>query len=283
MTGPVTEITEADFEREVIEESKRQLVLVDFWAPWCGPCRALGPMLERIAPDYAGRMKFVKINSDEAPRLSQALNIRSIPDVYVFRDGRPVNHFLGAQPESQIRAFIDRLLPTPAQLELARAAELRAAGDPAGAEAALRKSIELAPREDLARIELAELLIAERQFEEAEALLSAVAPDRSLETRVETLRATIGFSRASEDDESLLLAKVAASPEDFDTRERLAQLYAGAKRYREAMDQLLEILQRQRDWKDGEARRQMLSIFNLATDDPALVSDYRRRLSRTLN
>jgi len=283
MTEAVTAVTEADFEREVIEDSRRLPVVVDFWAPWCGPCRALGPMLERIAADYAGRVKFVKVNSDEAPRLSQALNIRSIPDVYAFQEGRPVDHFLGAQPESQIRAFIERLLPTPARVELLRAAELRAAGDAAGAEAALRKSIELAPREDLARIELAELLIAEKRYEETEALLAAVAPDRSLETRVETLRSMIGFSRASGDDEALLLARASADPDDLETRERLARLYAGSKRYREAMDQLLEILQRRRDWKDGEARREMLSIFNLAADDPELVSDYRRRLSRTLN
>jgi putative thioredoxin len=283
MTEAVTTVTEADFEREVIEDSRRLPVVVDFWAPWCGPCRALGPMLERIAADYAGRVKFVKVNSDEAPRLSQALNIRSIPDVYAFQEGRPVDHFLGAQPESQIRAFIERLLPTPARVELLRAAELRAAGDAAGAEAALRKSIELAPREDLARIELAELLIAEKRYEEAEALLAAVAPDRSLETRVETLRSMIGFSRASGDDEALLLARASAEPDDLETRERLARLYAGSKRYREAMDQLLEILQRRRDWKDGEARREMLSIFHLAADDPELVSDYRRRLSRTLN
>ena len=283
MTANVVDATEANFESEVIEASRSVLVLVDFWAPWCGPCKALGPILEKLAVEYAGRFKLVKVNSDVSQSLAQGFGIRSIPDVYAFRDGKAVSHFLGAQPESQIRAFIDKLLPSQADLERTRAADLRAQGDPSGAEAALRKAIELAPREDRARIELAELLLAEKRGDEAVVVLDEVRPDRELDVRVAALKGAAGFARASGGDESALLSRIAAGPSDLDARDTLAQLYAGSGRFREAMDQLLEILQRERSWKDGEARKQMLNIFNLAASDTELIGEYRRKLSRTLN
>ncbi len=283
MAANVIDANETNFESEVIEASRSMLVLVDFWAPWCGPCRALGPMLEKLALEYAGRFKLVKVNSDESRGLAQGFGIRSIPDVYAFKEGKAVSHFLGAQPESQIRAFIDRLLPSPADLERTRAADLRTQGDPAGAEAALRKAIELAPKDDRARVELAELLLAEKRGDAAVLLLEDVRPDRELDVRVAALKAAAAFARAAGGDEDALLARIAVAPADIETRDTLAQLYAGSGRFRQAMDQLLEILRRERNWKDGEARKQILNIFNLAAADAELVGEYRRKLSRTLN
>ena len=281
MAAHVIDVSSATFEREVLEASKEAPVVVDFWAPWCGPCRSLGPVLEKLAAAYAGRFKLAKINSDENQDLAAAFGVRSIPTVIGFRDGRPVSQFLGAVPESQARAFIDQLLPSPSQIEQARAARLRAAGDPAAAAEALRKALDLDAANDAARLDLAEILIELGRPAEAEPLLDAVRPDVDLEARVAALRAAAAFARSGA-DESGLRQKLAADPADHDARLALAGAYAGKKRYREALDELLEIVRRQRDWKDGAARKQALNIFNLAGDQPELVSEYRRKLASAL-
>jgi putative thioredoxin len=237
--------TAVNFPREVLEASKTALVLVDFWAPWCGPCRALGPILEKLAAEHAPRVRLVKVNSDENGELPAEFGVRSIPSVIAFRDGRPVSQFVGALPEGQVRAFIDRLLPPP------------------GLEAA------------------AEALEAGR-LDEAGRLLDDVRPDVDWDEAVATLRQRIAFARAGGDARELA-ARVAAHPEDCEARLTLAGVHAAARRYREALEQLLEIVRRNKDWRDGEARRQMLAIFNLAADQPDLVSDYRRKLASALH
>jgi putative thioredoxin len=281
MPAQVIDVSSATFERDVLEASKQVPVVVDFWAPWCGPCRALGPVLEKLAAAYGGRFKLAKINSDENQDLAAAFGVRSIPTVIGFRDGRPVSQFLGAVPESQARAFIDKLLPTPSQLEQARAAQLRTAGNAAGAADALCKALELDASNDAARLDLAELLIELGRAAEASTLLDAVRPDVDLDARVAALRAAVAFAQSGA-DEAGLRKKLAANPADFDTRLALAGAYAGKKRYREALDELLEIVRRQRDWNDGAARKQVLNIFNLAGDQPELVSEYRRKLASAL-
>jgi putative thioredoxin len=275
------DVSAADFEREVIEASKGIPVVVDFWAPWCAPCRALTPILDKLEKEYAGRFKLAKVNSDENQELAAAFGVRSIPDVMAFKDGKAVSHFLGAQPERQVRAFIESLLPSPSELERARARELRAGGDAANAVAALRKAVHLDAKNDLARLDLAELLIQLKQLQEAESALAMVRPDASLDTRTEALRKALAFARSggSEDD---LEARIAANPGDLEARLALAGAYANRRAWREAMDQLLEILRRDRGWRDGEARKQMLAIFNLAAGEAELVSEYRRKLSTAL-
>jgi len=238
------DIATADFEPEVIEASRNQLVLVDFWAPWCGPCRALTPILEKVAGGYAGRVKLVKVNSDENPDLSNAFGIRSIPNVIAFRDGKAVSQFMGALPEGQVRAFIDKLLPPP-------------------------------------QLALAERAIDEKRLDEAERLLGEVKPNIDWDAQVETLRQALAFARAG-GGEKELGARVAANPADLDARLALAGALAARRDYRGALEELLEIIRRDREWKDGEARKQMLAIFNLAGDSPDLVSEYRRELSRAI-
>ncbi len=284
MSAHTVDVTSATFQQEVIEASKAVPVVVDFWAPWCGPCRVLKPILEKLAAEYGGKFKLAKVNSDENQDLAAAYGIRSIPDVMAFRDGEAVSHFLGAVPESEVRAFIDRLIPTPSQLEQARARELRDAGDAAGAVAALRKAIELDPKNDPARLDLAEILIDRKALDDVGAILDAVRPDIDHAPRVASLRAALSFARSagSGTGDAELKARLAANPADHETRLTLAGLYAGAKRYREALDELLEIVRADKAWKDGEARKQILAIFNLAGDQPDLVSEYRRKLSSAL-
>ena len=242
------DITTATFEAEVLEASAQVPVLVDFWAPWCAPCRALGPILEKLEREYAGRFKLVKIDSDAQPELAQAFGVRSIPDVMAFRNGKPVAHFLGALPESQVRAFIEKLMPSPFEEKIAQAEKLIAQGKP----------------------------------DEAEQLLAGVPENIDWDARVGVLRAAIGYARSG-GNPGELKARIAANPDDHEARFALAQLHAGARLYREAMGELLEIVRRDKSWREGEARKQLLNIFNLAESEPELVSEYRRQLAAALH
>jgi len=248
MPAHAVDVTTPEFESEVLQASKALPVVVDFWAPWCAPCRALTPILEKLAAEYDGRFKLVKVNSDENQELAAAIGVRSIPDVMAFRDGKPAAHFLGALPESQVRAFIDKLL-----------------------EAA----------DNDARLAQAQQLIDLGRADEAEAQLDALRFDVDLEPRVEALRAAIAFARSGA-DEGKLREKLAADPADLGARFALAGAHAAAKRYREALDELLEIVARDKGWNDGAARKQILNIFSLAEGEPELVADYRRKLARAL-
>jgi putative thioredoxin len=244
------DVTEGTFEREVIEASKSLPVVVDFWAPWCGPCRSLTPIIEKVAGQLAGRVKLVKVNIDENPAPAQAYGVRSIPNVIAFKDGAPAAQFVGALPEGQVRAFFEKLLPTPSEQALARA----------------------------------QAHFAASRIDEAERELAAVKPDPDWDARVEALRQGIAFARAGKDGpgEDALRAKLAANPADHEARLALAGLYASKRRYPEALDELLEIVRRAKDWRDGEARKQLLAIFNLAADQAELVSEYRRKLASAI-
>ena len=244
------DVTTATFQTEVLEASKSLPVVVDFWAPWCAPCRALTPILEKVARDYEGRVKVVKVNSDENQELSQSFAIRSIPNVIAFKDGRPAAQFMGAIPEGEVRAFFDKLLPSASELALAKA----------------------------------ETHFGEGKLDEAEVELEKVKPDPDWDARLEAVRQGIAYARAGKTGpgEAELKAKLAADPADHDTRAALAALYAGKKHYREAMDELLEIVRRAKDWKEGEARRQLLALFSLA-GEPELVGEYRRKLASALH
>jgi putative thioredoxin len=277
----VLDVTAGNFEKEVLDASREVPVIVDFWAPWCAPCRTLGPMLEKLAVEYGGRFRLVKVDTEANPEIGQAFNIRSIPDVRAFRGGQQVDQFMGALPEGQLRAFIDRVVPAPAELERLRGNELLIGGDLPGALAALRKAVELAPASELSRVDLADALIAAGQHEEAAPHLEQIPPNLQLDARVAALKQAIGFARGG-GNEADLVRKVAANPSDLEARLALAGALASRKAWREAMDQLLEIVRRDKGWRDGEARKQMVAVFNLA-GDAALVSEYRRKLAGLLH
>ncbi len=282
----------SSFEREVIEPSHQAPVLVDFWAPWCGPCRALGPVLERLEHGYDGRFKLVKINSDENPELSQRFMVRSIPYVLAFVDGVPVDGFVGAQPEGQVRQFLDRLLPGPGETERRKALGLLEQGDLEGAATALRSALTIEPQNDAAKLDLADVLLnrspaspGEPQLAEAQRVLSAASAAAQAEARWRALDVRLASLRsaASLPDLHSLRDRVAANPADLAARMQLAQRHIAERDLQSALDQLLEIIGRDRK-ADGEAaRRAFLSVLDLAADQPKFVADYRRRLSLLLN
>jgi len=235
------DVTDATFQADVLDKSSTVPVVVDLWAPWCGPCRTLGPILEKAVDATEGRVVLAKVNVDENPQISAQFQVQSIPAVYALRDGRIVDGFLGAVPERDVERFVQTLLPTEAQTTLA---SLIAAGD----EQSLRQAIELDPGNEEAVIALAELLVAQQQFDEALALLERIP--ESERTRPIAAAARLGEPQAGE-----------APSDDYD-------------------DKLAALLPLVRS--DDEARQQYVDILELmGTDDPRTV-DYRKKLSREL-
>lgn len=283
--------TGESFQRDVIDASRERPVLADFWAPWCAPCRALGPMLERLEQDLGGRFRLVKINSDESQELAAQFGVKSIPTVVAFVDGRPVDAFVGVLPESQLRAFIDRVAPNPSEIARRKAGALIEAGDRDGALSALRASLALDPANDEARLDLAGLLLetepgaAAGPVAEARELLAKLGPAgrqsaraRTLHTRLDSIEHAGRLPPAAE-----LKQRVDAQPDDLQARADFARRLIAQRAFEPALDQLLEIVVRDRSFGDDFARKAMLAVFEMLGDQPALVSAYRRRLAAALN
>jgi putative thioredoxin len=270
----------ADFPQHVLEESKRRPVVVDFWAPWCGPCKSLKPILEKLAAEYGGKFLLAKINSDENQELAARYGVRGIPSVRAFVNGEQVDEFSGALPESEVRAFLDRLIPSPADELRQQAAAAHMAGDMTGALKLLAEASKLDPAHIGVRLDAAEIMLDLNETDEASRLLGSVPDDA--DPRVPQLKARLQFAGAAGEDEAALNARVATNENDLDARLKLANLLVAAGQYEAGMDQLLEIVRRDRGFGDDIGRKTLLSVFALLGGGE-VVSRYRRLLASALN
>ncbi len=282
----VVDVGDADFEQAVLDRSVEVPVVVDFWAPWCGPCRTLGPVLERLAAEHAGAFVLAKVNVDEAQQVAGAFQVRSIPAVKAFRDGRVVSEFVGAQPESAVRRFLDGLLPTEADRLVAEAADLASRGHENAAEERLRTALALEGRNEGALVSLAQLLSGRGETAEAAQLLERVLPGGPFAQRAERLAASLRTRAAApapaDTDLDALRARVAAAPDDLAARLELGRALSAAGRYDDALSELLMVVRRDPKFEDEAARKAMLDIFSvLGAEDPR-VGSYRAQLARAL-
>ena len=282
MSTHALDISAANFQREVIDASRAVPVLVDFWAPWCGPCRVLKPVLEKLADQYQGRFRLAKVNSDDNPQLSAQYGVRSIPNVKAFVDGELVDEFLGAQSESAVRAFIDGLMPSPGEILRRQAAARSAAGDAAGALGLLEQAAE-AGHDDAVYADMIEILLAQGHVAQATTIADKLGPLAGDDPGVRALLARLRFADDGKQDASALRARIEAEPANLEARLRLAGLDVAGKRYESALEQLIEIIRRDRKWNDEAGRKTMLAVFDLLGAQHELTGRYRRKLASLLN
>ncbi len=280
MSEHALDVGQADFDQNVIEASRQRPVVVDFWAPWCGPCKVLKPLLEKLAAEYEGKFLLAKINSDDNQALAVRYGVRGIPSVKAFIDGDVVDEFSGALPEGEVRAFLDRLIPSPAQALHGEAAAARSAGDLPGALRLLAEASKLDPAHVGVRLDAAGIMLDLGETAEAERLIASVADDA--DPRVAQLKARLRFLSAAGEDEAALRARVAADGNDLDARLKLARLLVAVGQHEAGMAELLEIVRRDRSFDDDVGRKTLLSVFELLGGGE-LVSRYRRMLASALN
>ncbi len=294
-------VTVENFDVEVIEASAQTPVLVDFWAPWCGPCKVIGPLLEKVEAEYGGRFKLVKIDSDQQQELSQAFGVRSIPTCVLLVNGKPVDGFTGALPEGQIKAFLDKHVPPAdvleAEVTAVKVTDAPAADDPDAVREALHQAVLKAPDNDDVRFDYIKLLLLEGNTDGAKVAFAPVIAKTSLVRKFDSLQRWMNAIDFAADRAGLaggpnsFDAKIALNKRDFDARFGKAQTSMAAQDWTGAMDELLEILMRDKTWSDELARKTFIAILDIIEPPKVKVADgqippadptvatYRRRLS----
>jgi putative thioredoxin len=277
----VIDVGDDTFERDVVELSHDVPVVVDCWAPWCAPCRALGPVLERLADEYGGAFVLAKVNVDDAPMVSQALRVQGIPAVKGFRGGVMVAEFVGAQPESAVRRFLETLLPSEAD-KLASEGAALGVNDAAAAKAKFERALALDARQPEALLGLARLHAAAGREADAMPLLQRIPLGAAVERDAERFAAELRTRADATGDEEALRGRVAAGPDDLEARLQLGRVLAATGRHEEALETLLEIVRRDPGFQDGAARKAMVDLFEVIGARAPLTEKYRSALAQAL-
>ena len=283
----VFDVDSSNFEQEVLQGSQERVIVVDFWAPWCGPCRTLGPLLEEVVKSLGPGIALAKVNVDENQDLAMAFRVQSIPAVKIVKDGRLAQEFTGALPRAQIEAILRPLLPAaPAKEESAmeQAQAMAAAGDLKRAARLFETILADAPKEADALVGLARIRLHDRKFEEVERLAGSVEQGTPQYDQARALVAQIEFHRTCEraGGRQACAARLLADPQDLEARFQLACCAAAQEDYATALAEWLTIVERKREFRNGAAREAMVSVFHLLGREHEVVADYPKRLYRTL-
>lgn len=279
----IIDVTAANFQEEVVDRSMARPVIVDFWAPWCQPCKALGPLLEKLAGDAGGRVVLAKVNVDEEQELAAAFGVQTIPSVFAIHEGQAVDQFQGLLPEDQLRQWVNSLLPSATDELIQRGEELEA-DDPVSAEQCYREASQADPANDAIRIRLARVLLAQSRDEEARQMIADLETRGFLEPEAEQIKSQLDIREAAAETGGVDEARAAANanPDDLSLKIKLADTLAVARKFEEALDLCLEVIQADRDGIGQEAKTTMLKIFDLIGQNSAIVSTYRRKLATAL-
>jgi putative thioredoxin len=280
MASPwIIDVTSEDFEQQCVQRSHTVPVVLDFWAPWCGPCKLLGPLLERLAEEQSGRFVLARVNIDEAQELAYAFAVQAVPTVLALRGGKIVGRFTGLIDEPELRRFLDAIQPPEHERLVAEAA-----ADPAHAEEKLRQALELAPQDAQARIALARLLAEQDRWDEVQQQIAELEARGFLEPEAQELQARLRLRALAAEAGSVeaCRAELAQAPQDRNRQWRLAQAVAAAGNYEEAMQLCLELVRQDRHGLGEPARELMVQLFHLLGPDNELASRYRRQLSLAL-
>ena len=285
--APVADVTTATFMAEVVDASFEQPVIVDFWAPWCGPCKQLGPILEKVVRAANGAVRMVKLNIDENPEIAQQMRIQSIPAVYAFKDGKPVDGFVGAQPESQVKQFVERLGgtaagPSPIEQAMTMAKEAVQAGDHASAGALYSQILQREKDNPDALAGLARSLIAQGNLDKAREVLGTATKEIAKHAEIAAAHSALDLAeQAQKAMGSLgkLRGRLEANPDDHEARFELATALFGGGERETAIDELLSLFKRDRNWDEQAARRQLVKFFEVMGATDPLTLSARRRLS----
>lgn len=278
-TAHIVEIDESNAQQLLIEESMTRPVIVDFWADWCGPCKQLMPILEKLAEEYQGAFLLAKVNADEQQMLAQQLGVRSLPTVMVIKDGQPIDGFSGAQPESAVREMLDKHLPPPQAGALAEAEQLLADGDIPGALALYRSAWEESGQKLEMTLAYAAALVSANRLDEAETVLQGVRlADQDAQYEQLMAQIELGREAARSPEVEALEAALTESPDDHATRVKLAVQLSQVSQYREALEHLLTVLRADKDFNNGEVRKVYLdTLATIGKGDP-LAAEYQRKL-----